>query len=376
MKRIKSFLKRLSIGIAVVFLTVLVSGIIFINVSPEFGGKILESKEKEYSKSVNYSEGKFKLTVPISTSEDRWKSIWKFFKSKLNKKPLSPINPVPVDSLELVNYEQKATKLIWFGHSTFLIQMQGLNILLDPMFGEYPAPLPIPSLKRFSEDLPISVGELPYIDLVVFSHDHYDHLDYKSVVQLKDKVGAYYVPLGVGAHLNSWGVNKDRITEMDWWDESIHGNLKLVCTPAQHFSGRGLFDQAKTLWASWVIKSDKETIYFSGDGGYGKHFKEIGNKYGPFDISLMECGQYDKDWANIHMFPEQTVQATHDLRSNLMMPIHWGGFKLANHSWIDPIERVVAEAKKIEVNIITPQIGEAIYLNERFTNNFWWRKYK
>jgi len=183
------------------------------------------------------------------------------------------------------------------------------------------------------------------------------------------------VPLGLGAHLERWGVDTSAITELDWWEAASLDNLDLVCTPSRHFSGRGLGDRFATLWGSWVIMSDKEKLFFSGDTGYGPHFAEIGKRYGPFTLSLMECGQYDKRWADIHMMPEQTVQAAQDLKSKRFMPIHWGAFALAFHDWTDSVERAIRAAKAANVPVITPRIGQVIRPSgSTAATTSWWKK--
>ncbi len=188
------------------------------------------------------------------------------------------------------------------------------------MFGNVPTPHPMLGGNSFSRALPIEIEKLSSIDAVLLSHDHYDHLDYGSVTKLKDKVKMFYAPLGVGVHLQEWGVEKERIVELDCWQE-VTLDLVFKCTPAQHFSGRGLIRNG-SLWSSWIINSGKENIFFSGDSGYGPHFKEIGDKYGPFDFAMMECGQYNEMRPDIHMFPEQTAQASLDIKAGRFMPIH------------------------------------------------------
>ena len=184
----------------------------------------------------------------------------------------------------------------------------------------------------------------------------------------------FYTPLGVGVHLIEWGVDKERIIELDWWEETNYEDLIFRCTPAQHFSGRKLSNRQSTLWSSWVIQSDKENIFFSGDSGYGPHFKEIGEKYGPFDIAMMECGQYNEMWPEIHMFPEETAQAGLDVQAKQIMPIHWGAFKLAMHEWTDPIERVVAKADELKIPVIAPEIGQPIVIEKiTYDKNYWWK---
>jgi L-ascorbate metabolism protein UlaG (beta-lactamase superfamily) len=198
---------------------------------------------------------------------------------------------------------------------------------------------------------------LPQIDAILISHDHYDHLDLGSMKALAEKTTHLYVPLDVGAHLERWGVPAEKITKMDWWQETTLQGLTFAATPARHFSGPGFTDKMKALWTSWVIQGKTDKIFFSGDSGYFEGFKEIGAKYGPFDITLKEDGQYNELWSSIHMMPEQSVQAHIDLKGKLLLPINWVTFALAMHSWTDLIEHITAEAAKRDVNITTPHIG-------------------
>lgn len=288
-----------------------------------------------------------------------------------------PDIPIPVHQInadQINGLADSLTRVTWFGHSTVLIETAGKTIFIDPMLGDVPAPIPWFGSKRFNPILPIDIENLPFIDVVLISHDHYDHLDYGSILKLKDKVGKFYTPLGVGAHLRSWGVEKDKIIEMDWWETETFDEFKFVSTPARHFSGRGMFDRNSTLWCSWVIQSKHANIFFSGDGGYGSHFKEIGDKYGPFDFTMMECGQYNEQWSQIHMLPKQIPQAQIDLRGKLLMPIHWGAFKLALHSWREPVEFLLKETEKIGIEVTTPEIGEPIILGEPYPSVHWFTK--
>ncbi len=365
------------IWVSIVLALIALSVLLFLNLSPQFGGKITKEREAQYSKSKNYKDGKFinigNVTMEMSRG-DAWKATKGMLNPKSDSKPSRNIEVNPVDSLNLVNYGEQ-TRLIWFGHSSFLVQMNEKNILIDPMFGDVPAPHPWLGVKRFSNKLPIAVEKLPQINAVLISHDHYDHLDYGSIQKLKNKVKLFYVPLGVGVHLEAWGVEKEKIIELDWWEETSLGDLKFIATPAQHFSGRGFSDRAKTLWCSWILKSSSERIFFSGDSGYANHFKEIGSKYGPFDFALLECGQYNKLWPVVHMFPEEAAQAGIDLSAKTIMPIHWGAFKLAHHSWTDPVERVSIKAKELGVHLITPVIGESIELNTiEQIGSEWWKQ--
>lgn len=361
------------IGIFGITLLIIIVGVLFVNLSPQFGGKPTKESLVKIENSPNYNgDGTFKnQEITIQMTDFKWTTVPKFFTNGGNKVPKSELPQKQLHKSYFDN-EPKQPRITWFGHSTLFIEMEGINIFIDPMLGEVPAPHPLLGNARFNKELPISIEDLPEIDLVLISHDHYDHLDYASIQQLHSKVKQFYVPLGIKSHLTEWGVDASKIIEFDWWESKFLNGVEFVATPARHFSGRG-FTRNNTLWSSWVLKSDKNSIFFSGDSGYGKHFKEIGEKYGPFDFAMLECGQYNEQWAHIHMTPEETIQASIDVKSNLSMPIHWGAFKLALHSWDDPIMRVTAKAKELNVKIATPKVGEAIILNEKgFPSEKWW----
>jgi len=349
----------------------------FVNFYPSFGGDVNEERQERYSASQQFDKGKFiniKKEIPEAASFSKMLSISRkfFFEKVENGRPTKELEIQKVDSAHIADY-QGDPRLIWFGHSAFLLQMEGKNILIDPMFGPVPAPHQWMGAQRFQVELPITIEKLPKIDAIVISHDHYDHLDYESIQKLKSKVAAYFVPLGVGVHLEAWDIDSDQITEMDWWEETTYKEIQLACTPAQHFSGRKFSNGQSTLWSSWVIKSDSTALFFSGDSGYAPHFKQIGERYGPFDFAMMECGQYNKMWPDIHMFPEETAQAGVDVQAQAIMPIHWGAFKLALHSWTDPIERVSKKASALKIPLVTPKIGEPILIKQLpQPNSVWW----
>lgn len=356
---------------------VVIVTVLFINVSPQFGGSPTKEQKQEYAKTGHYEDGKFFNRTPTSMDMgfgDMMKTMREFIKGVPNSEPNFELPLEKVDSTSLESSKSKAN-LVWFGHSAFLLQINGLNILIDPMLGKVPAPHPWLSKGRYSKELPIEIEKLPKIDLILISHDHYDHLDYPSIEKLKDKTDAFYVPLGVGAHLKRWGITESKITEMAWWGETSTKGLTLAFTPSRHFSGRGFGDRWATLWGSWVIQSEDENIYFSGDGGYGPHFKKIGEQYGPFDIALMECGQYNEKWRDIHMMPEETAQAAIDVNTKVMMPIHWGAFTLALHAWNDPAVRAEAAAAKLGIPMITPVIGQQFPIKDLGNMEFenWWK---
>jgi L-ascorbate metabolism protein UlaG (beta-lactamase superfamily) len=359
--------------ILVILLTALliIAATMFITFSPQFGGKHSKQSILDFNQSGRYKHGRFYNEV--ETEMDF--SLGKVFSEFLRRDPRrNPVSDVPVLKLgDSFFNENKGARLTWFGHSAFLLELNGKRILLDPMLGESPAPHPLIGPKRYSKELPIEIEKMPFIDAVILSHDHYDHLDYGSIKKLKHKVGMFYTPLGVGSHLYSWGIAREKIKELNWWDETSLGDLRFVCTPARHFSGRAFTDRFNTLWASWVILAGDHRIYFSGDSGYGPHFKTIGEKLGPFDIAMMECGQYNENWKNIHMMPEETAQAGIDLQSELILPIHWGAFSLAFHSWTDPVNRVISKAEQLGIPVATPRIGESMILGAgSYPTMDWW----
>ncbi|WP_025739782.1 MBL fold metallo-hydrolase [Aquimarina pacifica] len=349
---------------------------LFVKFYPSFGGDMSEKSLQQYATSENYKEGRFvnKQDVPKDLGFSEMMGLaYTFFTTKVPKgRPKDDLQVQKVDSTKVADYNGDA-RLIWYGHSAFLLQIENKNILLDPMFGKVAAPHPWLGENRFNKEMPLTINKLPQIDAVIISHDHYDHLDYESIIKLKEKVKRYFVPLGVGIHLEAWGIDKNQIVELDWWQETLFDDLKLVCTPAQHFSGRKIGKNQTTLWSSWVIQSQFENIFFSGDGGYGKHFSEIGAKYGPFDIGLMECGQYNEKWADIHCMPEETAQAGVDVQAKKIMPIHWAGFKLALHSWTDPIIRVRKKSNELNLPMIAPKIGQPVIVKDSTTvYQDWW----
>lgn len=284
----------------------------------------------------------------------------------------TPKTKIPVLKLSTKALEElEDYSVIRFGHSTLLLKLEGKLILTDPMFSERASPFSFMGPKRFHEP-PIDIEDLPYIDVVLISHDHYDHLDEKSIQKLIGKVGKFYAPLGVKEILIGFGVPENKIIELDWNEENTHGSLKFICTPAQHFSGRSLFNSNETLWASWVIQAPRAKLYFGGDGGYFEGFKAIALKFGPFDMAFLEVGAYNKKWKEVHMMPVQAVQAYFDLNAKVMFPIHNGTFDLSVHSWKDPFERVDKEAIKRNVAIVYPKMGEVIsILNENKTSKWW-----
>lgn len=292
-----------------------------------------------------------------------------FHKSK-DSQPKDEIPVIKLTKKDLLEMEDYS--VVRFGHSTLLFKLDNRFVMTDPLFSERASPLSFVGPKRFHKP-PMEIEDLPFIDIVIISHDHYDHLDGGSIKRLKDRVGRFYTTLKVGAILQSYGVPREKIVELDWWQNRVDSSLNLICTPAQHFSGRGLLDKDQTLWSSWVIEAPDAQIYFGADSGYFSGFKKIAEKYGPFDMTFLEVGAYNEMWKVIHMMPYQSIQAHLDLQGKVMFPIHNGTFDLALHSWREPFEKIDQEATKHSVPIVYPKMGEVISLLKENRTEKWWR---
>ena len=284
-----------------------------------------------------------------------------------------PTTPVPLAMIDLVELDKRKDAVIYrLGHSTMFMKIDGEYILLDPVFSERASPFTFVGPKRFHQP-PISINNLPNISAVIISHDHYDHLDKDAVLKLDNKVERFITPLKVGKTLVKWGINPSKITELDWWQETQLGSLTFTATPAQHFSGRGLFDKDETLWAGWAIKGNQANVFYTGDTGYFSGFNEIGERLGPFDLSMVETGAYSKLWKDIHMHPSESMQAHLDLNAKAMMPVHNGTFDLSLHDWYEPLESIRALAQEQGVQLVTPIFGEAVSINAPQMTKAWWQ---
>jgi L-ascorbate metabolism protein UlaG (beta-lactamase superfamily) len=262
-------------------------------------------------------------------------------------------------------------RVTWLGHSTLLVELDGHTILTDPVWGERSGPVDWAGPARWYPP-PIALEDLPRIDAVLISHDHYDHLDHPTIVALKDHETRFIVPLGVGAHLAYWGVPEARIVELDWWDRTSVGALEVVCTPARHASGRTLIDSDRTLWASYALIGPRHRVYFSGDTGLFPALADIGDRFGPFDLTMIEAGAYGSAWPDWHLGPEQAVTAHRMVRGRVMLPIHWGLFDLAYHGWTEPMERVLAAAEVQGVTVLAPRPGESVEPEAPPRFERWW----
>ena len=314
--------------------------------------------------SKNFYDGRFQnlsLTPQLSEGVSMPKVMYDFF---FRKDPrILPSMSIPSVSTSISDLPGDA--LVWFGHSSYFFQVDGCRFLVDPVFSGHASPLP-GSVKAFPGANSYGVNDMPMIDFLLISHDHYDHLDHKTILALKKKVKRVICGLGVGAHLEHWGYDPSIITELDWYDGlQLTDDIRLTATPARHFSGRG-FKRNSTLWLSFVLQSQSLRLYLGGDSGYDAHFKAIGDKFGPFDLAILEDGQYNPYWKYIHMMPEELLVAARELQAKRIMPVHWAKFALSLHAWDEPIKRLVQAngTAAAPIPLVTPMIGEAVNLHD------------
>lgn len=343
---------------------------VFINSTP-FGADPAGERLGKIQKSPNYQKNSFQNPEPteVILKDVSYSKMTKdfFFSKPKSTKPLL----VPAVKTDLKNLNSSTPTVVWFGHSSYLIKTSAATILVDPVLKGNAAPVsfigkPFPGADAYS------VEDLPTVDILILTHDHYDHLHFESIQKLASSVKYFCTSLGVGAHLERWGINPEKIFEFDWWNEKeIMNGVTLTATPARHFSGRG-FSRGKTLWSAFVLALDDHKIFLGGDSGYGSHFKTIGEKFGSFDLAILECGQYGINWPYIHMQPEQTVMAGMDLNAKTILPVHWAKFELAMHPWNEPIKRFAKAANENGVPYSTPMIGEPIEVGRNYPKSVWW----
>jgi L-ascorbate metabolism protein UlaG (beta-lactamase superfamily) len=277
----------------------------------------------------------------------------------------------PVDPKTFATAPASGLRVTWLGHSTTLVEIDGHRVLTDPVWSERVSPVDGVGPSRWVSPL-VPLAELPRIDAVVVSHDHYDHCDYATLAAMKAWDTKFIVPLGVGAHLAYWGIPESRIVELDWWESTPIGDLSIVATPARHASGRTVFDKDATLWAGYAFVGSKHRVYFSGDTGLFPAMNEIGSKLGPFDLTMIETGQYHPTWPDWHLGPEQAVMAHRMVRGRLMLPIHWGLLELAYHGWTEPVERTLAAAERSGSTVVTPRPGQSFEPDAPPAPEHWW----
>ncbi len=357
----------------IIFIFISVVLLIVLN-QPSFGSNPKGKRLERIKKSKQYLNGKFNdpiKPIEVSNSRDFFKFL-KLFTTKVEDR--YPSKAIEIIQSDLSNNMSNDIVFTWFGHSSYLIQIDNKNILIDPVFSKRASPFKFSGPKIFKGTDFINLNDLPRLDIVLITHDHYDHLDYNVVKALSKQSNIKFVTsLGVGAHLEKWGVVESSIIELDWHENTKIENLEFTAFPARHFTGRNIHNRFSTLWSSFGLKTASKNIFIGGDSGYGKHFKSIGAKYGPFDLTFMETGQYNDLWHDIHSKPEDSVKAHIDLQGKIMMPVHWAKFALAYHPWYEPIERVKKEAYLKKVQFITPKLGERVLVNEELPKLEWWK---
>ncbi|SEJ30084.1 L-ascorbate metabolism protein UlaG, beta-lactamase superfamily [Dyadobacter koreensis] len=354
---------------------VVISVYIFLQ-QPKFGKTPSGSRQARIEKSQNFKDGQFQnlnFTPDLAEGVSYFKVLKEFiFNKSKNAKPASALPSVHSDLLHL-NPAQDI--LVWFGHSSYFMQIDGKTMLVDPVFSGSASPVKFTTRSFPGSDV-YSVEDFPEIDFLFISHDHWDHLDFETVTKLKSKVKRIITGLGTGQHFETWGFDMAKVEEKDWNEAVDLGDgFTVNITQGRHFSGRGL-SRNRAMWVSFVLRTPSKKMFLGGDSGYDTHFKSIGEKFGPFDLVLLECGQYNKNWKYIHMMPEEVVQAAEDLKAKKLMPVHWAKFELAQHAWDEPIIRVSAASKLRNIPLVTPMIGEVVNLDEDKIFSPWWEKVK
>jgi L-ascorbate metabolism protein UlaG (beta-lactamase superfamily) len=341
-------------------LATVAGGVVAMNSCTSSGKSATDARLEAMKASPNWRDGKF-VNLLASIEPKFFESLGKWMRGADNTVPNTPLPVVERVASDFDISPEGGLRITWLGHSTLLVEIDGHRLLVDPVWSERPSPFSWMGPKRFHKT-PLTIDELPAIDVVVISHDHFDHLDKHTIQALGKRAPLYVVPLGVGAHLEHWGVASDRIIERDWWGNVKLGDLTLTATPARHFSGRSLAmtDKNETLWSGWVISGHDHRIYYSGDTGMFPGFAAIGERLGPFDAVLIEIGAYDQLWTDLHIGPEQAIEARLAIGSGLFIPVHWGTFDLAMHAWKEPVERVLVAAEKAGVQVAVPQPGESV----------------
>lgn len=348
-------------------------GIGFIN-QPKIGRSPKGDELAKILKSPRYVNGEFQNLEPTSVLVNK-DNYYNGIKEILfpTKGVTIPKENIPTQKTDLNALNPKENLLVWFGHSSFYLQIDGIKILVDPVFSDYASPLFFIN-KAFAGTNIYTANDMPDIDVLIISHDHWDHLDYATIMSLKHKIKHIVCPLGVSSHFYHWGFNPDIIHDEDWYNEiKLSDNLKIHILPSRHFSGRFLDNNNKTLWASFAIITPTKKIFYSGDGGYSPQFREIGDYFQGFDLAIMENGQYNTSWAQIHMMPEEVAQATMDLQAKMLLPVHCGKFALSPHHWQNPFERICTASQNKSYKLLTPLLGETVFLdqnNQKF--NKWW----
>lgn len=352
-------------------------GLYFFLRQPQFGKAPSGNRQSRIASSPNFRKGSFQniSKTPALAEGTSYASMMKdYFFGKDER--VNPATEIPGVKTDLMSLDPNEDLLVWFGHSSYYMQINGKRFLVDPVLSGFASPIPY-TVRAFRGTQLYAAADLPEIDYLLITHDHYDHLDHQTIKRIKNKVKNVITGLGTGAHLEHWGYEASVITEMDWHEENeLEHNIKIVSVPARHFSGRA-FKRNNTLWTSFVLYAGEHRLFLGGDSGYDAHFKQIGDAYGPFSLAILENGQYHNNWKYIHMMPEEAVDAALDLRASRLLPVHWSRFSLSLHAWDDSIRRILKEAQKKEVPVIHPMIGEVVPLKGELPVFLpWWENHR
>ncbi len=340
---------------------------------PQFGRRPTGERRKRVRNSPFYQNGAFQnrsVTPNFSDGAGYGKVMYDFFIApKPRRKPAAALPSVKTD-LHALRPDENV--LVWFGHSSYFMQIDGKRMLVDPVLSGAASPIPATTRSFAGSDV-YTADDMPDIDYLFMTHDHWDHLDYATILQLKPRIGKVICSLGIGEHFERWGFDPARITEKDWMEEiPLDAEFSAHALPARHFSGR-TFVRNQAIWTAFALMTPSRRIFIGGDSGYDTHFAEIGEQYGPFDLAILECGQYNPNWKYIHMMPEEVPQAARDLRARRLLPVHWAKFALSTHPWDDPMLRVSEASRKIGMPLVHPLIGEKVDLkSEEQVFSEWW----
>lgn len=356
-----------------IIIGVLLTAIFLYMRQDKFGKSPSGARLEKIKQSPNFKNGKFQNLsyTPTLTEGHSWFKV--LYEAYIKSKPRHyPTDRIPSVKTDLLSLPLDANVLVWFGHSSYFIQIDGKRILVDPVFSGSASPIP-GTTKSFKGTDIYTVADLPDIDYLFISHDHYDHVDYKTLIALKDKIKKVICGLGVGAHFEQWGYDISQLIEKDWYETvALDSGFTAFVEPARHFSGRGLSTK-NTLWASYVLQTPGMKIYIGGDSGYDAHYADIGNKYGPIDLAILDNGQYNEAWKYIHNLPEDVLKAAQDLNAKRIFPVHSSKFALASHDWDEPLVKLTELNTSYNISLVTPIIGEIVHLNDT-TQAFkqWW----
>ena len=357
----KRWIVRLLLGGVALFLVA--CALTWWTATPDIGAKATGERLTRMQASPQWKDGIFDNELPRVDGPMDEMLEKEFSGASEHQVPEGPLPVVQRTGAELAQLPASGLRVTWLGHSTLLVEIDGLRVLMDPVWAERVSPWESIGPSRFFEP-PLALDELPPIDAVLISHDHFDHLDYATVIALKDRDLRWLVPLGIGAHLEHWGVPVDQIEEMDWWEDRVFGEVRITATPARHFSGRWLDRLSSTLWVGWAINGPEHDVFYSGDTSLHPELVDIGERLGPFDLTMMDAGAYDSTWTDVHLGPEQTVVAHRMVKGDLLLPVHWGLFDLGNHGWTEPMERVQVAAERFGVRVVSPKPGESVELSD------------